>query len=384
MRKKISILGSTGSIGKQALEVIDSLPEQFEIVGLSAGSNIELLKQQIKKYNPKIISVKTEESAIVIKKVFPNLKVTFGQNGLLEIAANNENELILIALTGFIGLYPTLAAIENGIDIALANKETLVAAGDIVMQKAKAKSVNIIPVDSEHSAIHQCVTNQKQIKKLLITASGGPFRNKTLEEMSQASVSETLAHPKWLMGDKITIDSATLMNKGLEVIEAHHLFNVDYENIEVIIHPQSIMHSAVEYIDGSVISQMGVPSMHIPIQYALTYPERLKGLKSSSMSFVKAGKLEFFQPDLNKFPCLELAYKSGKQSGIYPAVLNAANEESVKLFLDGKIKLTNISQIVESILLKTKNILNPSLEEITKADQQARKLTIKAFTSKDW
>ncbi len=267
-KRKISILGSTGSIGTQALEVIEKLQDKFEIIALTGGSNIELLKQQAQKFRPKYICLGQKQKEDIN---IDGVKVLYGSEGLEEICSNKENDIILVAVSGKIGLKPTLKAIENRIDIALANKETLVMAGDIVMKKAKDYGVNIIPVDSEHCAIHQCIKNRSQVEKLIITASGGPFLHKTPDEIKSATVTQALAHPHWNMGKKITIDSATLMNKGLEVIEAHHLFNMDYDNIEVVIHPQSIIHSAIECKDGSVIAQLGLPSMHIPIQYAITY-----------------------------------------------------------------------------------------------------------------
>lgn len=281
-KRKISILGSTGSIGTQALEVIEKLQDNFEIIALSAGGNVELLKQQALKFKPKYVCIgkKTGE-----KVEIPNTKVLYGEDGLEEICSNKENDIILVSVSGKIGLKPTLKAIENGIDIALANKETLVMAGDIVMQKARENGVKIVPVDSEHCAIHQCIKDISQVDKLIITASGGPFLHKTIEDMKNATVAQALAHPRWNMGKKITVDSATLMNKGLEIIEAHHLFNMPYEKIDVVVHPQSIVHSAIEYVDGSVIAQLGLPSMHIPIQYAITYPERYAGIKSRSFSF---------------------------------------------------------------------------------------------------
>ncbi|OGH96670.1 MAG: 1-deoxy-D-xylulose-5-phosphate reductoisomerase [Candidatus Melainabacteria bacterium GWA2_34_9] len=374
MKKRISILGSTGSIGKQALEVVDCLQEKFEIVGLAAGSNLEEFKKQIIKYNPEFISVKTQELAQELKKDIKNKEILWGNDGLVEIAKNTQNDIVLSAVTGLNGLFPVLAAIDNGIDVALANKETLVAAGNIVMKKAKEKNVKILPVDSEHSAIFQCLASREfsNAKKLIITGSGGPFRNKSLEEIKNATLEETLAHPNWSMGDKITVDSATLMNKGLEVIEAHWLFGVDYKNIEVVIHPQSIVHSAVEFLDGSVIAQMGLPSMHIPIQYALTYPKTFEGIKTGTMDFAQIGRLEFEKPDLEKFPCLNLAYEAGIKGGTYPTVLNASNEEAVYAFLRGEIKLTEIYSIVYKALEQHNCIQNPELDDIIEADKEAR------------
>ena len=365
---KISILGSTGSIGRQAAEVIQKMPDFFEVVSLCGGSNIEELTKQIKLLNPKNVCVKTEENALKLQKEFPKINVLHGDKGLIEIAKDTTNDRILVSVSGKTGLKPTLAALENKIDVALANKETLVMAGDIVMQKAKETGTKILPVDSEHGAIHQCLSNRNEVEKLIITASGGPFRNKSVEDIKNATVEETLHHPRWNMGKKITIDSATLMNKGLEVIEAHHLFNMPYDKIQVVVHPQSIVHSAVEYVDGSVIAQLGFPSMHIPIQYALTYPHRREGIETRSFDFIKALRLDFEAPDLDKFPCLQLAFEAGKQGGTLPAVMNAANEEAVFMFLNKKISLWNIYEITKRMMEEHRNIKNPSLEEIIEQD----------------
>lgn len=374
-KKKISIIGSTGSIGTQALEVIEKIKDQFEILALSAGGNIPLLMQQIQKFQPKTVCVKSCSDKLELERRFKDVKILCADEGLEEICSNKENDLIIISVSGRIGLKPTLSAIKNKINIALANKETLVMAGDIVMREAKENGVNILPIDSEHCAIHQCIKDIADVKKLIITASGGPFLNKTIEEIKNATVEQALAHPRWKMGKKITVDSATLMNKGLEVIEAHHLFGTDYENIEVIIHPQSLIHSAIEYVDGSVIAQIGLPSMHIPIQYALTYPQRLEGIKSESFSFLEAKKFDFEAPDLEKFPCLNLAYEAGKTGGSATVCLNAANEEAVFAFLKGEIKLYKISEIVEKILSEHSLIKTPSIEEIFAIDNEVRAKT---------
>ncbi len=361
-KRKISIIGSTGSIGTQALEVIEKLRDKFEIIALAGGNNVELLKQQAEKFKPKFVYAQKDVKIDGIKSL----------TSLDEIAENQENDIILVACSGKIGLKPTLKAIENGIDIALANKETLVMAGDIVMKKANGNGVKIIPVDSEHCAIHQCIKDISQVEKLIITASGGPFLHKSIEEMKSATVKEALAHPRWNMGKKITVDSATLMNKGLEIIEAHHLFGMDYDDIEVVIHPQSIVHSAIEYKDGSVIAQLGLPSMHIPIQYAISYPERFEGIKSKSFSFSEIARLDFEKPDFEKFPTVKLAYKAGRMGGTATACLNAANEEAVFAFLDGKINLYQIYEITKEIFDNHKLIQNPTIDEIFEVDEKIR------------
>ncbi len=371
-KKNIAILGSTGSIGTQALEVIDSIPNKFNIIALSAGNNIKLIAEQIKKYSPKVVCVKTKEAANALKSSHQNTKFIYGDDGLLEIANIEEIDIILVAVSGKIGLNPTIQAIKNKKDIALANKETLVMAGDIVMNLAKENGVKILPVDSEHSAIFQCLSNRKDVKHLIITSSGGPFRNSSMEAMKDANLDEALAHPRWEMGKKITVDSATLMNKGLEVIEAHHLFDIDYDDIKVIVHPQSYIHSAVEYKDGSIIAQIGNPSMHIPIQYALTYPERTEGIETESFDFVKAAKFEFYEPDMVKFPSLALAFEAGKKGGTYPVCMNAANEEAVFAFLEKKIKFLEIYEITKKIFDEYTSLESATLEQILEEDEKTR------------
>lgn len=377
MAKKIGILGSTGSIGTQALEVIDKLRDKFKVIALSAGKNIELISEQIKRYNPEIVCVSEVEDAKTLKSRFPNLKIFSGEQGLIEISECPEIDILLVAVSGKTGLKPTLRAIERKKDIALANKETLVMAGDIVMNDVKKYGVKILPVDSEHSAIFQCLEGGKKLKHLIITSSGGPFRNSSSEEMENANLDEALAHPRWKMGKKITVDSATLMNKGLEVIEAHHLFNVDYDDIKVVVHPQSYIHSAVEYVDGSIIAQIGNPSMHIPIQYALTYPERCEGIETESFDFVKASKFEFFEPDTVKFPSLALAFSAGIAGGTYPVCMNAANEECVFAFLRKEIKFLQIYEITKKIYDNYKPIFNPTIDDILSEDEKIREQTKK-------
>ena len=374
-KRKISIIGSTGSIGRQALEVLEYLQDKFEITALAGGLNTDLLLEQAEKFRPKYVS--SDKYDVRLGKING---CKYLVNGLEEICSNkDENDIILVAVSGKVGLKPTLKAIENGIDIALANKETLVMAGDIVMAKAREKGVKILPVDSEHSAIHQCIKDINLVRKLIITASGGPFLRKSREEMHNATVEQALAHPKWNMGKKITVDSATLMNKGLEIIEAHHLFNMPYEKIDVIIHPQSVVHSAIENKDGSVIAQLGVPSMHIPIQYAISYPERFEGIKTQSFSFADIARLDFEKPDFEKFPSLNYAYNAGQKGGSATTSLNAINEEAVFAFLRGDIKLCKIYDLIEKLMPKCTFIAKPTIEEIFELDKEARELTKKSL-----
>lgn len=368
-KRKISIIGSTGSIGRQALEVIEKLQDKFEIIALTGGANVELLREQALKFKPKYVCVGNSKGE---KLDIAGVKTLYGQEGLEEICSNKENDIILVSVSGKVGLRPTLTAIDNGIDIALANKETLVMAGDIVMPRAKEKGVNIIPVDSEHCAIHQCIKDISQVDKLIITASGGPFLHKTIDDMKNATVAQALNHPRWSMGKKITVDSATLMNKGLEIIEAHHLFNMPYEKIDVVVHPQSILHSAIEYVDGSVIAQLGLPSMHIPIQYAITYPERFEGIKSKSFSFADIARLDFEKPDFEKFPSVKMAYEAGKIGGSATVCMNAANEEAVFAFLEDKIKLYEIYQITSKMMEQHHLVKTPSIDEIFEIDKEVR------------
>ena len=370
--KKITLLGSTGSIGTQALEVLDYLDE-YEVLALAAGKNVRLLCTQIEKYRPKRVCIQKQEDVQLVKSKFPQVEVLWGLDGLMELCSDTQNDIILVATSGKIGLKPTLRAIENKINIALANKETLVMAGEIVMKKAKENNVKILPVDSEHSAILQCLSDKNNDPyKLIITASGGPFLNKTREEMGKSNALEALKHPRWHMGRKITIDSATLMNKGLEVIEAHYLFNMDYKDIKVVIHPQSLVHSFVEFIDGSMLAQVGFPSMHIPIQYALTYPKRCKGIKTDGFSFF-GQTMTFEKPDLDKFRCLKMAYEAGLDGTSSLVVLNAANEVAVNNFLEGKIHFLDIEKTVEKALLEHNTIKNLTIDEILELDLETRK-----------
>ena len=378
--KKISILGSTGSIGCSALDVIEKNRERFQVVALAAGKNISLLKKQIEKFQPKLVAIDSKENALKLREVLTaksKVKIFYGEEGLKEIASF-PSAIVISAISGAAGLIPTLAAIEAGNDIALANKETMVMAGEIVTKRSKKKGVKIIPVDSEHSAIFQCLEGSKRenMRRIILTASGGPFLNFTRNELKKVSLSQTLRHPNWKMGKKITIDSASMMNKGLEVIEAKWLFNVDISDIDVLIHPQSIVHSLVEFIDGAFLAQMGIPDMKIPIAYALTYPERIIN-DLPALNLVKTENLEFRNPDINKFPCLGLAYAAGLCGGTAPVVLNAADEISVSAFMENKIRFIDLPKIIEKILTLHNSINNPSLDDILQADLWARRETKK-------
>ncbi len=374
--KKITILGSTGSIGLSALDVIGKNPERFQIVALAAGKNVKLLKKQIDIFKPKIVSASTKENAFKLSQSLPlnnKIKILYGKEGLNEIAAFPAADIVVSAISGAAGLMPTLAAIDAGKDIALANKETMVMAGEIVNRRAKLKKVKILPVDSEHSAIFQCLQGEKieNLRRIILTASGGPFINFNVNQLKQVKLNQALKHPRWKMGKKITIDSATLMNKGLEVIEAKWLFNLDMVKIDVLIHPQSIVHSMIELIDGSVLAQMGIPDMRIPIAYALTYPERIIN-NIESLNLLKTEKLEFLKPDIKKFPCLRLAYEAGICGGTTPAVLNAANEIAVAAFLERKIKFVDLPGIIDKVLNAHVCGNDSSLESVINADFWAR------------
>jgi 1-deoxy-D-xylulose-5-phosphate reductoisomerase len=379
--KKITILGSTGSIGLSALDVIYKNPERFRVVALAAGKNISLLKKQIEKFKPKVVSVSTKESALKLHEALnakSRVKIFYDEEGLKEIASFPSADMVISSISGSAGLIPTLAAIEAGKDIALANKETMVMAGEIVTKRAIKKGVKIIPVDSEHSAIFQCLEGHKRqnLRRIILTASGGPFLNFTRNELKKVSLSQTLRHPNWKMGKKITIDSASMMNKGLEMIEAKWLFNVEIVDIDVLVHPQSIVHSLVEFIDGVLLAQMGVPDMKIPIAYALTYPERIHN-DLPSLNIAKTRNLEFFKPDIKKFPCLGIASAAGLCGGTAPAVLNAADEVAVSAFMENKIRFIDLPEIIEKILARHDSIKDPSLDDILQADLWARKETKK-------
>lgn len=377
--KNISILGATGSIGTQTLDVIRNSDGKINLIGITANSSVDKIKEIIGEFEPKYVAMMDENSSKIIEefcnKEYPNIQVFSGIDGLVKIATLEEIDTVVTSVVGMIGLKPTIAAIEAKKDIALANKETLVVAGELVMNKAKKNNVKILPVDSEHSAIFQSLSGykNKDINKILLTASGGPFRGKTIEELKDVTVKEALKHPKWNMGQKISIDSATLMNKGLEVIEAHFLFDCDYDNIEVIVHPQSIIHSMVEYKDASVIAQLGSPDMRLPIQYALNYPER-KDMIAKPVNFYELGALTFEKPDLETFKCLRFAYEAGKIGGLAPTILNGANEEAVALLLKEKIKFLQIAEIIEECMsvFKENYYDELTLDNIIELDKKVR------------
>ena len=370
--KKIAILGSTGSIGTQTLEVVRE-NKDIEVLGLAAGNNIKLLEEQIREFSPKIVAVWSEEKAAELKERISdlNVKVVCGMDGLIEVSVYPESEILVTAIVGMIGLRPTIAAIKAKKDIALANKETLVTAGHIIMPLAKEYGVSILPVDSEHSAIFQSLQGgqRKALHKILLTASGGPFRGRKRSELENIQVEDALKHPNWEMGRKITIDSSTMVNKGLEVIEAKWLFDVDVDQIQVVVQPQSIIHSMVEYEDGAVIAQLGTPDMKLPIQYALYYPER-RFLPGDRLDFKTLKQITFEEPDMETFYGLRLAYEAGKKGGSLPTVLNAANELAVSKFLNREIKYLEIPEIIETCMREHKNILNPSVEEILATEQE--------------
>ena len=375
MKKRIAILGASGSIGTQTIDVIKNNPNMFELIGVSVGNNIDYLNKLLEEF-PTIttVSVKNKEDIDKIKN--KKINADFGINGLNLVSTLNDIDILITAVVGSVGLEPTIKAIKNGTNIGLANKETLVTAGHLIMPLVKEMKINLYPVDSEHSAIFQCLNGEstKKVNKIILTASGGSFRDKTLEELNDVSVSDALNHPNWSMGAKITIDSATMFNKGLEVIEAHHLFDISYDDIEVLIHRQSIIHSMVEFDDYSVMAQLGTPDMRLPIQYAMTYPNREKIINSERLNLSKIGQLDFKPVDLERFKAVELAYQAGRIGGSMPTVLNAANEVAVDLFLNEKIKFIEIEKIVKKAMDNHKVIDNPSLEKIIEIDQQIRKI----------
>ncbi|PWW06432.1 1-deoxy-D-xylulose 5-phosphate reductoisomerase [Paenibacillus cellulosilyticus] len=374
MTKKVTVLGSTGSIGTQTLDVIANDRDQYEIEGLAAGNNVSLLIEQAKQFHPTYVCVASKEAAEEVKLHLPaGTKVYYGEQGLIEIAAAGQSDMVVTAIVGSRGLGATLAAIRAGKAVGLANKETLVTAGHLVMSLAQERGVAVLPIDSEHSAIFQCLNGESRssVKRITLTASGGSFRDRTREELANVTVEQALKHPNWSMGAKITIDSATMANKGLEVIEARWLYDIDYDDIGVVIHPESIIHSYVEFEDHSVMAQLGLPDMRVPIQYALTYPAR-RPTPTGRLDLVKQGTLHFREMDEQRYPMMKLAYAAGRAAGTATTVFNAANEVAVARFLRGEIGFLDIERVVESVLEKHTTISNPDEQTIAETDQWAR------------
>lgn len=376
MAKTIAVLGSTGSVGQNTLRVISENPEKFRVTALAAGTNADLMIEQWHDFRPSHISMATKEAADRVKSALPDtVNVVWGKEGLKEIARDPGSEMVVSAVVGSLGLRATLAAIDAGKTIALANKETLVAGGELVMQRARERQVAILPVDSEHSAIFQCLNGEDRssVSRIVLTASGGAFRHYNRQQLKDVTPEQALKHPNWAMGKKVTVDSATLMNKGLEVIEAHWLFDIDYGQIDVVIHYESIVHSMVEFKDKAVMAQLGTPDMRVPIQYALSYPDRLP-LASEVLDLTKVGTLHFIEPDLERFPCLAMAYEAGKTGGTMPTVLNAANEVGVERFLNGDIPFLGIEQVIERVMDAHNPVPVRDLQTVEEAERWARKL----------
>jgi 1-deoxy-D-xylulose-5-phosphate reductoisomerase len=377
--KPITILGSTGSIGTQTLDIVATHPDKFRVVGLAAGNNINLLREQIRQFQPEIVAICAEDKLPELKDAIADFPIQpiliAGAAGVEEVARYGSAESVVTGIVGGAGLLPTIAAIEAGKDIALANKETLIAGAPVVLPLIEKHQVKLLPADSEHSAIFQCLQGipKDGLRRIILTASGGSFRDLPVEKLEHVTVRDALKHPNWSMGRKITIDSATLMNKGLEVIEAHFLFGLDYDRIDIVIHPQSIIHSLIEVQDTSVLAQLGWPDMRLPLLYALSYPERIY-TDWERLDLVKAGNFTFKEPDHDKYPCMQLAYAAGRASGCMPAVLNAANEQAVALFLEEKIKFLDIPRLIETVCdrFSTQNSQTPTLDEILNADAWAR------------
>lgn len=377
--KAITLLGSTGSIGTQTLDIVSEHPDKFRIVGLSAGRNVELFAAQIRQFRPQIAAISAAEKLPELKEAIKDLNpqpiLLAGEAGVIEVARYGDSQTVVTGIVGCAGLLPTIAAIEAGKDIALANKETIIAGAPVVLPLVEKHGVKLLPADSEHSAIFQCLQGVPKdgLRKILLTASGGAFRDWPVEKLPEVKVADAIKHPNWSMGRKITVDSATLMNKGLEVIEAHYLFGVDYDNIEIVIHPQSIIHSLIELQDTSVLAQLGWPDMRLPLLYALSWPERIY-TNWERLNLVKSGDLTFREPDHHKYPCMGLAYAAGKAGGSMPAVLNAANEQAVALFLEEKIHYLDIARSIEFVCDRHQNdnTQNPSLDDILNADKWAR------------
>ena len=370
--KKIAILGSTGSIGTQTLEIVRK-ESDLQVVALAAGANVELMEKQVREFRPSLVAMWTEEAASDLRVRLGDLpvRITYGMDGLLEVAVCEESEVLVTAIVGMIGIRPTIAAIEHGKTIALANKETLVTAGHIIMPLAAKKNVSILPVDSEHSAIFQSMhgENRARVERILLTASGGPFRGKTREELASMTVEDALNHPNWSMGKKVTIDSASLVNKGLEVMEAKWLFDVELEQIQVVVHPQSIIHSAVQYADGGIMAQLGMPDMKLPIQYALFYPDR-RPMDTERVDFFRLRQLTFEEPDTDTFRGLWLAFQAARRGGSLPTVFNAANEKAVALFLQKKISFLQIPELIEASMEHHRTIDAPTVEQILEAEAE--------------
>lgn len=384
--KAITLLGSTGSIGTQTLDIVDQYPDQFRIVGLAAGRNLTLLAEQIQRFQPEIVAIADPEQLPELKDAIATLpkqpQLLAGDEGVAEVAAYGDAESVVTGIVGCAGLLPTISAIKAGKDIALANKETLIAGAPVVLPLVEQYGVKLLPADSEHSAIFQCLQGVPEggLRRILLTASGGSFRDWPVEKLKDVTVADALKHPNWSMGRKITIDSATLMNKGLEVIEAHYLFGVDYDQIDIVIHPQSIIHSLIELQDTSVLAQLGWPDMRLPLLYALSWPERI-ATDWEPLDLVKSGDLTFREPDHNKYPCMNLAYAAGRAGGAMPAVLNAANEQAVALFLEEKITFLEIPQVIERVCDRFNNSAKPTLDDILAADAWARQEVLAASTA---
>jgi 1-deoxy-D-xylulose-5-phosphate reductoisomerase len=381
--KAITLLGSTGSIGTQTLDIVEHNPDKFRIVGLAAGSNVEMLAQQVRQFRPEIVAIGNEAKLSELKDALSNLDyqpmIVAGAQGTIEVAGYGDAQSVVTGIVGCAGLLPTIAAIKAGKDIALANKETLIAGGPVVLPLVEKHGVKLLPADSEHSAIFQCLQGVPAggLRRIILTASGGAFRDLPAEQLASVTIADALKHPNWSMGQKITIDSATLMNKGLEVIEAHYLFGVDYDNIDIVVHPQSIIHSLIEVQDTSVLAQLGWPDMRLPLLYALSWPDRLH-TNWEKFDLVKAGDLTFRAPDRQKYPCIDLAYAAGKAGGSMPAVLNGANEQAVALFLAEKIHFLDIPKVIEKVCDKHRIdfTLTPSLDDILAADIWARQMVM--------
>lgn len=376
--KKISLLGATGSIGWQTYDILKDQRDAFQLVAFSSGRNIEKTREMIETLKPELVSVQLEEDACSLAKEYPQIQFTFGAKGLVEVATHPESTVLVNAVLGSVGLESTLAAIRMGKTIAIANKETLVTAGHLVMAEAKKHKATILPVDSEHSAIFQSMNgeNPKNIERLIITASGGSFRDKTRDQLKHVTVADALNHPNWSMGAKITIDSATMMNKGLEVIEAHVLFDMPYDKIDVLLHRESIIHSLVEYHDTSVIAQLGTPDMRVPIQYALSYPDRIPLHNGQRLNLAQIGQLHFQEMDFERYPALRLAYEAGRMGGTILTAMNAANEAAVASFLQGKITFLEIDETIERVMQAHQNIAVPDLQTILHVDSETRKIVL--------